>query len=49
VVIPPSGAERFETADLGFDIVGFKVDMHSLLGRLDVVGPLKQYSNLGVW
>src|SRR6266508_3421355 len=48
LVVPSGGAERFEALDLGFNVVGFEVEVHSLLGDLLVVGPLKQYPDLGI-
>jgi integrase len=31
-MVVSGGAERFEAADLGFDIIGLQVEMHALLG-----------------
>jgi hypothetical protein len=41
-------AERFQASNFGLDVVGFQVEVHSLLGDLLIVGAPEQHSNLGV-
>src|SRR6266540_3647004 len=48
LVVPAGGAERFEAFDFSFNVVGFEVEVHPLLGDLHVVGALQQHPNLGV-
>jgi hypothetical protein len=48
LVVPSRSAKRFEALNLGFNVVGFQVEMHSLLENLRVVGLLKKNAYLGV-
>jgi len=47
-MIPPGGAKRFKTDNLGFNIVGLQVEMHTLFGGLFVTGLLEKDSYLRV-
>jgi hypothetical protein len=48
LVIPTSGAKCFEALHLGFNIVGFEVEVHAVLGDLLVIRALEQHANIGV-
>ena len=45
---PTGWRQRFETPDLGLDVVGLEVEVHPLLGDLRVVGALEQDPDVGV-
>jgi hypothetical protein len=47
LVIPTSGAKCFEALHLGFNIVGFEVEVHAVLGDLLVIRALEQHANRG--
>lgn len=47
-MVPAGGAEGLEPGDLGFDVVGFDVQVHALLAGLGVAGLLEQDADLGV-
>lgn len=42
LVVVPGGAEGFESSNLGFDVVGFEVEVHPLFGGFVVVGELEE-------
>jgi hypothetical protein len=42
LVVLAGDAEGFEAADFGLDVVGFEVEVHALLVRLGIGGPLEQ-------
>lgn len=48
LVIPPGGTERLKAADLGLDVVGLHVQVHSLPGGLLVAGLLQEDPDLRV-
>ena len=49
LVIPAGGTERFEATHLGLYVVGFEVEVHSLLTNFWVGGELEKYTYLGIW
>jgi hypothetical protein len=48
LVVPAGGAEGFEPANFGLDVVGLQIQVHPLLVRLGVVGPLEQDADVGI-
>jgi integrase len=48
LVIPALGAEGFQSADFGLDVISLQVEVHALLSDLRVVGALEQDADGGV-
>ena len=47
-MVVAGGAEGFEAADFSLDVVGFEVEVHALLVRLGIGGPLEQNADVRV-
>jgi hypothetical protein len=48
LMVPAGGAELFEAADFGLDVVRLQIEVHALFVRLGVGGPLEQDADVGI-
>lgn len=49
LVAPARSAKCFEALNLGLDVVGFQVEMHSFLESLGIISLLEKDTDFGIW